>query len=273
MTKIISQPKTTCGGQAHQSKESFLEPANPYSHVKKVIGVVSGKGGVGKSMVTSLLALLSKRRGFHTAILDADITGPSIPKAFHLHEKVMNTELGMLPAKSKTGISVMSLNLLTDKESDPAIWRSPIITGLIKQFWSGVLWEDVDYMFVDLPPGTGDVTLTVFQSLPLDGIVIVTSPQELVAMIVQKAINMAKIMEIPVLALVENMSYVSCPDCGKKIMIYGEGHVEQLANANNIVLSARMPIDPKLASLCDAGRIEEAEFDYLDKVFDTITKL
>lgn len=273
MTKIISQPKTTCGGQATQSKESFLEPANPYSKVKKVIGIVSGKGGVGKSMVTSLLAVLARRKGFNTAILDADITGPSIPKSFNLHEKTLNTELGMLPAQSKTGIKVMSLNLLTDKESDPAIWRSPIITGLIKQFWSGVLWEDVDYMFVDLPPGTGDVTLTVFQSLPLDGIVIVTSPQQLVAMIVQKAINMAKIMEIPTIALVENMSYVSCPDCGKKIKIYGEGHLDETARANNIAVTARMPIDPNFASLCDAGRIEEAEFDYLESVFEAITKL
>lgn len=273
MTKIISQPKTSCGSQAEQSRESFLVEANPYSNIKKVIGIVSGKGGVGKSMVTSLLALLSQRRGYKTAILDADITGPSIPKAFNLHEKILNTELGMLPARSRTGIAVMSLNLLTDKESDPAIWRSPIITGLIKQFWSGVLWEDVDYMFVDLPPGTGDVTLTVFQSLPLDGIVIVTSPQELVAMIVQKAINMAKIMDIPTLALVENMSYVSCPDCQKKIFIYGEGHMAQLAKANNIGTGARMPIDPDLARLCDMGKIEEAEFDYLDKVFEAITTL
>lgn len=255
------------------SKESLLAPQNKASNVKKVIGIVSGKGGVGKSLVTSMLAVTMQRRGYKAAILDADITGPSIPKAFGLKPgSVTGSELGMFPPLTKTGIEVMSVNLLMDEETKPVVWRGPVIAGTVKQFWSEVVWNDVDFMFVDMPPGTGDVPLTVFQSLPLDGIIIVTSPQELVSMIVEKAVNMAKLMDIPVLGLIENYSYLVCPDCGKVIKIYGESHVDALAEQHGTKVLAKLPIDPELASLCDKGVIELFEGDYLERCADAIEK-
>ena len=255
------------------SKESLLAPQNKASNVKHVIGVVSGKGGVGKSLVTSMLAVTMQRRGYQAAILDADITGPSIPKAFGLHAGcVEGSELGMFPPKTKTGIEVMSVNLLVDDETKPVVWRGPVIAGTVKQFWSDVVWNEVDYMFVDMPPGTGDVPLTVFQSLPLDGIVIVTSPQELVSMIVEKAVNMANLMDVSVLGLVENYSYIVCPDCGKVIKPYGDSHVEELASAHDTAVLGKLPIDPELASLCDKGVIELFEGEYLERAADAIEK-
>ncbi|MBQ4071681.1 MAG: Mrp/NBP35 family ATP-binding protein [Clostridia bacterium] len=253
------------------SKESLLAPLNKASRVKHVIGIVSGKGGVGKSLVTSMLAVTMQRRGYKCAILDADITGPSIPKAFGLKPgSVMGSDLGMFPPVTKTGIEVMSVNLLMDEETKPVVWRGPVIAGTVKQFWTDVVWNEVDYMFVDMPPGTGDVPLTVFQSLPLDGIVIVSSPQSLVSMIVEKAVNMAALMDIPVLGLVENYSYLVCPDCGKVIKIYGESNIDKLAEAHGTELLARIPIDPSLASQCDNGVIELFEGDYLDRAADII---
>ena len=255
------------------SKESLLAPQNKASNVKKVIGIVSGKGGVGKSLVTSMLSVTMQRRGYQTAILDADITGPSIPKAFGLKNGcVTGSELGMFPPKTKTGIEVMSVNLLMDEETKPVVWRGPVIAGTVKQFWSEVVWNDVDYMFVDMPPGTGDVPLTVFQSLPLDGIIIVTSPQELVSMIVEKAVNMAKLMDIPVIGLIENYSYLVCPDCGKVIKLYGESRVDELAKQYGTTVLAKLPIDPELASLCDKGVIELFEGDYLEACADIVEK-
>ena len=256
------------------SKESLLEPQNSASSVKKVIGVVSGKGGVGKSLVTSMLAVTMRRRGFKTAILDADITGPSIPKAFGLKSgTVTGSELGMFPSMTKTGIEVMSVNLLMEDETKPVVWRGPVIAGAVKQFWTDVIWDNVDYMFVDMPPGTGDVPLTVFQSLPLDGIVIVTSPQDLVSMIVEKAVNMANLMDVKILGLVENYSYIVCPDCGKVIRPYGESKIEELAKAHNTAVLATLPIDPELASLCDKGVIELFEGDYLERAADALEEL
>jgi Mrp family chromosome partitioning ATPase len=247
-----------------------LEPLNPSSIVKKVIGVVSGKGGVGKSLVTSLMAASMNGKGYKTAILDADITGPSIPKAFGLSDNgVGMTPNGlMIPAVSATGIEVMSANLILDQETDPVIWRGPVIAGAVKQFWQETLWENVDYMFVDMPPGTGDVPLTVFQSLPLDGIIIVTSPQELVSMIVGKAVNMAKKMNIPILGLVENMSYLNCPDCGKQIAVFGESHIEEVAENYGVKVLARIPIDPKIAASVDAGTVEYLEAPWLKEAVD-----
>ncbi len=253
------------------SKESLLEPQNPASRVKHVIGVVSGKGGVGKSLVTSMLAVTMRRRGHKVAILDADITGPSIPKAFGLKcGCVEGTELGMLPAITKTGIEVMSINLLMDEETKPVVWRGPVIAGTVKQFWSGVVWNDVDFMFVDMPPGTGDVPLTVFQSLPLDGIVVVTSPQDLVSMVVEKAVNMAALMNIPLIGLVENYSYIVCPDCGKVIRPYGESKIDAIASSHNVPAVAKLPIDPSFASNCDSGVIELFEGEYLERIADAI---
>ncbi len=258
----------TCGEScSDRSAPQDLHAApHPLAHVGKVIAVVSGKGGVGKSLVTSLLAVTMQRAGFRTAILDADVTGPSIPKIFGIHQKAYGDDNGILPVSSKTGIQTMSLNLLLENETDPVVWRGPIIAGTVKQFWTDVIWKDVDYMFVDMPPGTGDVPLTVFQSLPVDGIVIVTSPQELVSMIVEKACNMAKLMEIPVLGIVENMSYYTCPDCGKRHPIFGESHVDEVAAAQGIASISRLPINPKLAAACDAGLIELFEGDWLDEL-------
>lgn len=256
---------------SERTKESFLEKTNEMSHIKKVIGVVSGKGGVGKSLVTSLLAVLAQRKGYKTAIMDADITGPSIPKAFGLHGHAEASEWGLFPVKTAAGIGVMSLNLLMKNETDPVVWRGPLISGAVKQFWTDVIWGDVDYMFIDMPPGTGDVALTVFQSIPVDGIVIVASPQELVGMIVEKAVNMAKMMDVPVLALVENMSYITCPDCGKEIHVFGESHIDEIAKKHGVETVARMPIDPRLAAACDAGTIESFNGTWLDGVLEKLT--
>lgn len=258
----------SCGDRT--DPQSFLEKPNELSHIKKVIGVVSGKGGVGKSLVTSMLATVMNRRGHKTAILDADITGPSIPKAFGLKEKATGNELGLFPVKTKMGIEVMSVNLLLENETDPVVWRGPVIAGTVKQFWTDVIWNDVDYMFVDMPPGTGDVPLTVFQSLPVDGIIVVTSPQELVGMIVDKAVKMADMMNIPVLALVENMSYFECPDCGKKHAVFGESHLQEIAARHGIGQTARLPINPEIARACDNGLVELFEGDWLDGVADAL---
>ncbi len=254
------------------SKEDFLEKLNDLSSVRKVIGVVSGKGGVGKSLVTSLLAVTFNRRGFRTAILDADVTGPSIPKAFGIKEKAHGTEQYIIPAVTKTGIQMISVNLLLENETDPVVWRGPVIAGTVKQFWTDVIWKDVDYMFVDMPPGTGDVPLTVFQSLPLDGIVIVTSPQELVSMIVSKAVNMAKLMDIPILGIVENMSYVECPDCGRRISVFGESKTDAVAAEYGMKVLAKLPLDPVLAGNCDNGLIELFEGDWMESAADDIEK-
>ncbi len=252
------------------TKNSFLAEPHELSKVKKVIGVVSGKGGVGKSLVTSLMAVTMNRRGFHTAIMDADITGPSIPKVFGIKEKAKGNEMGLFPVKSNTGIDIMSINLLLGDETDPVVWRGPVIAGTVKQFWTDVIWNDVDYMFVDMPPGTGDVPLTVFQSLPVDGIIIVTSPQELVSMIVGKAVKMAKMMNIPILGLVENMSYFVCPDCNKEYTIFGESHIEEVAKEYEIPNFAKLPINPKLAAACDKGMIELFDGVWLDNLADVL---
>lgn len=261
-----------CGSREEQV--SFLEPLNPASTVKKVIGVVSGKGGVGKSLVTSLMAVGMNGKGYKTAILDADITGPSIPKAFGLSDYgVGMTPNGlMIPATTATGIEVMSANLILDHETDPVIWRGPVIAGAVKQFWQEALWDNIDYMFVDMPPGTGDVPLTVFQSLPVDGIIIVTSPQELVTMIVEKAVNMAKKMNIPILGLVENMSYLNCPDCGKKISVFGESRVDEAAKVNGLTVLAKIPIDPQIAAAVDGGTVEYLEVNWLNEAVSAAEK-
>jgi len=252
-----------------------LEPLHEGSSVKKVIGVVSGKGGVGKSLVTSLMAVAVNSRGRRTAILDADVTGPSIPKAFGLGTEGLSVshEGVMIPATTATGISVVSSNLLLDHDTDPVIWRGPIIAGAVKQFWNEVLWENVDYMFVDMPPGTGDVPLTVFQSLPVDGIVIVTSPQELVSMIVAKAVNMAKKMDIPIIGLVENMSYLECPDCGKRISVFGESHIDEIAESFGLPVLARIPVTPAIAEHVDAGTIEYLENDWMTQAADRLLEM
>ena len=251
-------------------KKDMRLPENQYSTVKKVIGVVSGKGGVGKSLVTSLLAVAAQSAGKQAAILDADVTGPSIPKAFGLHDRAEGSEEGLFPMQTKTGVRVMSVNLLLEKEDAPVIWRGPVISGMINQFWQEVIWGDVDYMFVDMPPGTGDVPLTVFQSLPVDGIVIITTPQDLVTLIVKKAYNMAKMMNIPVLGLVENMSYFECPDCGKRHSIFGESKLDEVAKELGVPVLARLPIDPKTAALVDKGAVELANTDMFN---DFVAKL
>ena len=261
----------TCGvdcasRSSAQKQQDFKVNAHPLSNIKKVIAVVSGKGGVGKSLVTSLLAVNMNRAGKHSAILDADITGPSIPKLFGIHEKALGNEDGILPCKSKTGIDVMSINLLLENDTDPVVWRGPVIAGTVKQFYTDVIWRDVDFMFVDMPPGTGDVPLTVFQSLPIAGIVVVTSPQDLVSMIVEKALNMARMMNIPVLGIVENMSYYECPHCGERSEIFGRSHIDETAHRFNIPAAARLPINPKLAAASDAGLIEIYEGDWLNGI-------
>lgn len=260
-----------CGER--QNPQSFLEQPHELSNIKKVIGVVSGKGGVGKSMVTSMMAVLLNRRGHKTAILDADVTGPSIPKAFGIREKAQGSEAGLFPARSKTGIGVMSVNMLLETETTPVIWRGPVIAGVVKQFWTDVIWDEVDYLFVDMPPGTGDVPLTVFQSIPLDGIIVVTSPQELVSVIVEKAVNMAEMMNIPILGLVENMSYVTCPDCGKKIQVFGESHLEKVAARHGLPVLGRLPMDPALAKVVDLGVVELFEGDWLDGAAERLESL
>lgn len=261
-------------GEACPSRQAdpkdFLEKPHEMSRIKKVIGVVSGKGGVGKSLVTSMLAVLLNRKGYHTAVLDADITGPSIPKVFGIKERAKAIPAGMLPSRTKTGVDIMSINLLLNDETEPVVWRGPIIAGAVKQFWTDVIWEDVDYMFVDMPPGTGDVPLTVFQSIPLDGIVIVTSPQELVGMIVEKAVNMAKTMNIPIVGVVENMSYVECPDCGRKLFVFGESRLDEVTAKNGLTVLGRLPLNPDIAKLCDAGDIESFQGEWLNGAADAI---
>ena len=251
-------------------KSEFLEALNPASSVKKVIGVVSGKGGVGKSFVTASLACAMKQAGYKVGIMDADITGPSIPKMLGVHGQVVGTEEGMIPLEAENGIKVMSVNLLLDNEEDPVIWRGPVIAGVVKQFWNETVWGDVDYLFVDMPPGTGDVPLTVFQSLPVDGIVIVTSPQELVQMIVKKAYNMAGMMNIPVLGVVENYSYLKCPDCGKEIKLFGESHIDEVASELAMQVLGKMPLDPAYAELADQGLFYKADNPYLE---DAVKKI
>lgn len=265
----------SCSGNCSSCGESCAQrdlrlPENKYSSVKKVIGVVSGKGGVGKSLVTSLLAVAAQSEGKQTAILDADVTGPSIPKAFGLHGRAEGSEDGIFPMQTKTGIRVMSVNLLLEKEDAPVIWRGPVISGMINQFWQEVIWGDVDYMFVDMPPGTGDVPLTVFQSLPVDGIVIVTTPQDLVTLIVKKAYNMANMMNIPVLGLVENMSYFECPDCKKRYAIFGESKIDEVAAELCVPVLARLPIDPKTAALVDKGAVELADTDAFAPIIEKL---
>lgn len=266
-THDCSSCKSNCDSK---SKESFIEKLNELSSVKKVIGVVSGKGGVGKSSVTAMLSVLAQRNGFKTAVLDADITGPSIPKMFNLTEKAASDGERMYPVKTKTGIDVMSINLLLEDDTDPVVWRGPVISGAVKQFWTDVVWKDIDVMFIDMPPGTGDVPLTVFQSIPLDGIVVVTSPQELVSMIVEKAVKMANLMDVDVLGVVENYSYVKCPDCGKEIDVFGKSNIDEIAKKFNIDTVAKLPIDQKIAAACDSGMIELFENTHLDKICEKI---
>ena len=266
---------TSCSGDCSSCSKAGnheIEKAesNVNSNVKKVIGVVSGKGGVGKSLVTAMLSVLMKRKGYSTAILDADITGPSIPKMFGIHDRAEGTEFGILPKETKDGIKVMSINLLLESEETPVVWRGPVIAGAVTQFWSDVCWGDVDYMFVDMPPGTGDVPLTVFQQLPIDGIVIVTSPQDLVSMIVKKAYKMATMMNVPVLGIVENMSYVCCPDCGAEFRIFGEGKTETVAEELDCLMLAQVPIDVRLAELADKGEFEKFNQSYMDNAADII---
>ena len=261
-THDCSTCSSTCGSK---DPKSLLVAPHPNSKIGKVIGVVSGKGGVGKSMVTDLLAVEFARRGYHCGILDADITGPSIPKAFGITEKAQGNETTIFPVKSKKyGVDIMSINVLLENESDPVVWRGPVIGGTVRQFWSDTLWDNVDYLFVDMPPGTGDVALTVFQNIPIDGIVVVTSPQDLVSMIVGKAMKMASLMNIPVLGLVENMSYALCPDCGKKIHVFGESHISEIAEEYHVPVLAQMPINPALASACDNGTVEDLDCSYLE---------
>ncbi len=274
MSEQCSHDCAACGescGQRTAEQADFQKKLNAYSRVGKVIAVVSGKGGVGKSMVTSLLAAATASLGWKTAVLDADITGPSIPRAFGLQEKARGSEMGIHPVLTPSGIEVMSLNLLLENETDPVIWRGPVIAGTVTQFWTDVVWGDVDYMFVDMPPGTGDVPLTVFQSLPVDGIVVVTSPQELVGMIVEKAVGMADMMQVPVLALVENMSYFQCPDCGKRHAIFGQSHLEEAAARHRIQQLCRLPINPDLAAAADTGRIEQAKVPELEALAKALT--
>lgn len=257
-----------CESEAH----SFIEKTHELNSIKRVIGIVSGKGGVGKSLVTSTLAVMMRKKGYNIGILDADITGPSIPKVFGINERIQGSDEGMYPQKSSNGISVMSVNLLLDKDESPVIWRGPVIAGVVKQFWTDVIWGDIDYLFLDMPPGTGDVPLTVFQSIPLDGIIIVTSPQDLVSMIVKKAYNMAKAMDIPVLGIVENMSYIKCPDCGKNIKIFGESKLDAIAEELGINVLGKIPIDPVVAELCDKGEAEKINNSYLSSAVSTIER-
>ena len=263
---------STCGENCASRVEDFRKNLHEGASVKKVIAVVSGKGGVGKSLVTSLLASEMQRRGYNAAVLDADITGPSIPKSFGVTEHARGTEEYLLPVTTHTGLQLMSINLILENETEPVVWRGPVIAGAVTQFWTDVLWTDVDYMFVDLPPGTGDVPLTVFQSLPIDGVVIVTTPQDLVGMIVAKAVNMANMMNVPVLGLVENMSYFKCPDCGKEHAIFGESKVEQIAKEFGIGHTARLPIDPVIAAMVDAGEVESVSGEHIAALADYIEK-
>ena len=275
MSEACNSNCSSCGESCsdRMSPQDFIKPLHELSTVKNVIAVVSGKGGVGKSLVTLLMAVIMQRRGLNAAILDADITGPSIPKTFNIQDKAEANEEYIFPQKSKTGIQIMSTNLILQNDTDPVIWRGPVIAGAVTQFWTDVLWSDVDYMFVDMPPGTGDVPLTVFQSLPIDGIVVVASPQELVSMIVEKAVKMADMMDVPVIGLVENMSYFECPSCNEKHEIFGASHVEEIAEKFNIPNVARIPINTKLAAGVDAGLIELFDGTWLDDLADAVEKI
>ncbi|HBR03104.1 MAG TPA: ATP-binding protein [Ruminiclostridium sp.] len=276
MSENCNHSCSSCAESCSERKEAktdFSEQPHHLSNIKKVIGIVSGKGGVGKSLVTSMLAVTMNRRGYHTAVLDADVTGPSIPKAFGIKEKAKGSELGIFPVKSKTGIDIMSINLLLEHDTDPVVWRGPIIGNTVKQFWTDIIWTDVDFMFIDMPPGTGDVPLTVFQSIPIDGIIIVTSPQELVSMIVSKAVKMAEMMNIPILGLVENMSYFKCPDNQKEYKIFGDSHIDEIAGQHNLQVLGKLPIDPKIAAACDKGVIELYEGNWLDAAADIVEKI
>ena len=271
MSEECTHNCSTCSANcSSKEKASLTEQPHALSSVKHIIAVVSGKGGVGKSLVTSMLAVNMQRLGYKTAILDADITGPSIPKAFGLRGGVDGDEHGMIPPTTTSGIDIMSVNLMLEDENKPVVWRGPVIAGAVKQFWTDTIWHDIDYMFIDCPPGTGDVPLTVFQSIPIDGIVIVSSPQELVSMIVAKAANMAQMMNIPVYGLVENMSYVKCPDCGKEIKVFGESHIDKIAEEFGYDLLARIPMDPKLTALVDKGWIEMMDNDYLESAAEVL---
>ena len=271
MSEECTHDCSTCTQNcAERDPASFLKPLNAASKVGKVIGVVSGKGGVGKSLVTSLLAVAMARRGYKTAVLDADITGPSIPRSFGLTQRATGTDEYLLPVFTHTGMQIMSINLILDNETAPVVWRGPVIAGAVTQFWTDVLWQDVDYMFVDMPPGTGDVPLTVFQSLPIDGIVVVTTPQDLVGMIVAKAVNMAALMNVPVVGIVENMSYFKCPDCGKEHSIFGDSKVEEEAKAFAIPQTAKLPIDPVITTMVDAGEVESISGEYIAPMADYI---
>ena len=270
MTDGCTHDCSTCNVDCESKKQDFRAYLNKNSKVRKVIGVVSGKGGVGKSFVTSYLSVLMKRRGYSVGILDADITGPSIPAAFNIHEKALGTDLGIMPAITSSKIQLISVNMMLEKEETPVIWRGPVIAGVVKQFWSDVFWNNIDVMFVDMPPGTGDVPLTVFQSLPLDGIIVVTSPQELVSMVVSKAVNMANEMNIPILGLVENYSYVECPTCKEKIEVFGKSHAEETAKKFGINLLGKLPLNPKIAEAIDNGAVEELQGEWLDSAADFI---
>jgi Mrp family chromosome partitioning ATPase len=275
MSENCDQSCSTCGDECAERKEDrtdFFEKLHEQSDIKKVIAVISGKGGVGKSLVTSMLAVTMQRRGYNTAILDADITGPSIPKAFGISKKATGSGLGLLPIKSKMGIDIMSINLLLDNDTDPVLWRGPLIAGAVKQFWTDVIWSGIDFMFIDMPPGTGDVSLTVFQSIKVDGIIIVTSPQELVSMIVSKAVKMAKMMNIPIIGLVENMAYFKCPDCDKEYQIFGDSNIGKIADKFDIKVLAKMPIAPRLAAACDNGTIELFDGDWLNNIAEILEK-
>mgnify|MGYP000536076022 FL=1 len=265
---------SSCGENcSSRDPKSFLEKPHALSNIKKVIGVVSGKGGVGKSLITGLMSVLTSRAGYKTAILDADITGPSVPKMFNLTKRAETDDSGIYPVKTKTGIDVMSINLLLEEPTDPVVWRGPVIAGAVKQFWTDVIWGDVDYMFIDMPPGTGDVPLTVYQSIPIDGIIVVTSPQDLVSMIVGKAVKMAQMLDIPILGLVENFSYVQCPDCGKKIEAFGKSKADKAAEDLGIDTVCKLPVDTKLASACDKGMIELFEGDWLNLMLKKIVTM
>lgn len=273
MSENCDQSCSGCGEDCAERKETktdFREKPHDLSSIKKVIGIVSGKGGVGKSSVTSMLAVTMKRMDYNVAVLDADVTGPSIPKAFGIREKATGSEFGIFPLKSKTGIDIMSINLLMENDTDPVIWRGPILGNTVKQFWTDVIWGDVDFMFIDMPPGTGDVPLTVFQSIPVDGIIIITSPQELVSMIVSKAVKMAEMMKIPVIGLIENMAYFKCPDNGKEYKIFGESHIDKIADEHKLKILARIPIDPTISAACDKGMIELFNGDWFDSIADVL---
>ena len=275
MSDDCTESCKTCSSNCAESKENqtdFSVKPHKLSNIKKVFVVLSGKGGVGKSVVTSMIAVAMNRKGYKTAIIDADVTGPSIPKAFGINGMVTGDQNGIIPNKSKTGIEIMSINFLLKNETDPVVWRGPLISGAVKQFWTDVIWNNIDYMFIDMPPGTGDVALTVFQSIPINGIIIVTSPQELVSMIVSKAVNMAKMMNIPIIGLVENMSYFKCPDCNNEYKLFGESNIEKISDLHNIQVLARLPVDPRIAIACDKGEIEYVKVDWFDNLITIIEK-